>query len=81
MKAYGELDVQIHIFLTSAVAGVEWSASRLDHFTREERAPGTHWIRGRVDSRAGLGDVVQERKANHVNMIHPCCYPVSSKLD
>jgi hypothetical protein len=28
MKAYGGMDVQIHIFLTSALAGGEWSASR-----------------------------------------------------
>jgi hypothetical protein len=35
MKAYGGVDVWIHIFLTSAVAGGEWSASRPG-----ERAPG-----------------------------------------
>jgi hypothetical protein len=28
MKAYGGENVQIHVFLTSAVVGVEWSASR-----------------------------------------------------
>jgi hypothetical protein len=28
MKAYGGIDVQIHIFLTSALIGGEWSASR-----------------------------------------------------
>jgi hypothetical protein len=28
MKMYGGLDVYIHIFLTSALAGGEWSASR-----------------------------------------------------
>jgi hypothetical protein len=28
MKAYGGMDVQIHIFLTSTLAGGEWSAWR-----------------------------------------------------
>jgi hypothetical protein len=46
MKASGGVDVKIHIFLTSALAGGEWPASRLGHFTPEERAPGTHWIGG-----------------------------------
>jgi hypothetical protein len=27
MKVYGGVDVQIHVFLTSAVVGGEWSAS------------------------------------------------------
>ncbi|PNF15375.1 hypothetical protein B7P43_G00968 [Cryptotermes secundus] len=53
MKAYGEVDVQIHIFLTSALAGGERSASRPGRFTPGERAPGTHWIGGW----AGLGNV------------------------
>jgi hypothetical protein len=44
MKAYGVIDVQMHIFLTSALVGGEWSASRPGRFTSEERAPGTHWV-------------------------------------
>jgi hypothetical protein len=51
------VDVYIHIFLTSALAGGEWSASRSGCFTPVERAPGTHW----VDLRAGL-DGVEKRK-------------------
>jgi hypothetical protein len=31
-------------FLESALAGVEWSASRPRRFTPGERALGTHWI-------------------------------------
>jgi hypothetical protein len=46
--------VEIHIFLTSALVGGEWSASRPCRFTPEERAPGTHWIGGWVGPRAGL---------------------------
>jgi hypothetical protein len=38
-------------------SGGEWSASRLGRFAIGERAPGTHWIGGRVDRRPGLDDV------------------------
>jgi hypothetical protein len=57
MKVHGGIDVQSHIFLTSALVGGEWSASRRGGFNPEESAPGTHWIGGWVDPRAGLGDV------------------------
>jgi hypothetical protein len=59
MKAYGGVDVYIHVFLTSALVG-EWSASRADRFTPGERGPGTHWI-GWVGPRTGLDDV-EKRK-------------------
>jgi hypothetical protein len=39
MKAYVGVDVKIHIFLTSALVGGEWSASRPGRFTPVERAP------------------------------------------
>jgi hypothetical protein len=61
MKAYGGLDVQIHIFLTSALVVGEWSASRPGRFTLEGRAHGTQWIGGWVGPRAGLDDV-EKRK-------------------
>jgi hypothetical protein len=61
MKACGEVDVQIQIFLTSALAGVEWSASHPGRFILGERSPGTHWIGGWVDTKAGLDDV-EKRK-------------------
>jgi hypothetical protein len=57
MKAYGGVDVQIHVVLTSALVGGQWSASRPYRFTPGERAPGIHWIRGLVGPRAGLDDV------------------------
>jgi hypothetical protein len=44
MVVYGGVDVYIHILLTSALAGGEWSASRPLRFTPGERAAGTHWI-------------------------------------
>jgi hypothetical protein len=31
-------------FLTLALDGGEWSASRLGRFTPQKKAPGTHWI-------------------------------------
>jgi hypothetical protein len=37
MKAYGGVDVYIHIFLTSALAGGEWTASRTGLFTPGEK--------------------------------------------
>jgi hypothetical protein len=57
MKAYWGVDVQIHIFLTSALAGGECSPSRPGRFTPGETAPGTHWIGDWVDPRPGLDDM------------------------
>jgi hypothetical protein len=54
MKAYVVVDVQIHIFLTSALVGGERSTSRPGRFTPGERASGTHWIGCWVDLRDGL---------------------------
>jgi hypothetical protein len=59
MKAYGGVDVWMHIFLISA--GGEWSASRPCRFTLGERAFDTHWIGAWVGPRAGLDDV-EKRK-------------------
>jgi hypothetical protein len=53
--------VQIHFFLTSSLAGGEWSDSRPGRFTPGERAHLTHCIRGWVDPTAGLEDV-EKRK-------------------
>jgi hypothetical protein len=61
MKADGGVDVQIHIFLNSALARSEWSASRPCRFTPTEKAPYTNWIGGWVGPRAGLDDV-EKRK-------------------
>jgi hypothetical protein len=59
MKAYGGVDV--YVFLTSALAGSELSASRPYRFTPGERASGTHWRGGWVDRRAGP-DILEKRK-------------------
>jgi hypothetical protein len=47
--------------LTSALDGDECSASRPGRFTSKERAPGTHWIRGRVCPRAVLDAMVKRK--------------------
>jgi hypothetical protein len=61
MKVYGEMDAQIHILFTSALAGGAWSASRSGRFTPGERDPCTHWIGSWVSLRADLEDV-EKRK-------------------
>jgi hypothetical protein len=48
MKVYGGVDVQIHVFLTSALVGCEWSASRPGRLTLRQIASGTHWTGGWV---------------------------------
>jgi hypothetical protein len=57
MKAYEEMDLYTHSFLTSAIAGGEWSASSLGRFVAREKKTGTHWRGCWVDLRAGLDDV------------------------
>jgi hypothetical protein len=57
MKAYGEVDVLIDVFIISALAGGERSATRPGCLTPGEIAPGTHWVGGWVGFRAGLDDV------------------------
>jgi hypothetical protein len=43
-------------FLTSALDGGEWSASRSGRFNSREITPGTHWTGSWVGSRAGLDE-------------------------
>jgi hypothetical protein len=57
MKVHVGVNVEIQIFLTSALAGGEWSVSRSGHFTPGERAPRVHWIGGWVSLRTSLDDV------------------------
>jgi hypothetical protein len=55
------MEVQHHSFLTSALDGGEWSATRPSRFTPRERAPGSHWIGGWVSPRAVLDAVVKRK--------------------
>jgi hypothetical protein len=59
MKTYEEVEIAPP-FLTLALDGGEWSASRLYRFNSGERAPGTHWKRRWLGPRAGLDDVEYE---------------------
>jgi hypothetical protein len=61
MKVYWGVKVQRHAFLTSALDGGEWLASRPGRFTLRERAPATHWIGGWMGSRAVLDPVVKRK--------------------
>jgi len=48
--------------LNLRVGGGEWSASRPDRFTTEERGLGTHCTGGWVGPRAGLDKVAKIKK-------------------
>jgi hypothetical protein len=61
MKAYGEADVYIPIFLTLALVGGEWSASRSGRFTPRESDSGAHWIGGWVASPNQSGQCREEK--------------------
>jgi hypothetical protein len=61
MKTRERVDVYINVFLTSALVGGEWSASRPDRFTPGKEPPGTHWTGGWVVPRASLDDM-EKRK-------------------
>jgi hypothetical protein len=61
MKVYEGVDVKIPVFLTLALVGGEWSASRSSRFTPGDRYPSTHCIGGWMGPRTGLDDV-EKRK-------------------
>jgi hypothetical protein len=67
MKIYGRVDSLIHVFLTSALDGDEWSASRPDPFTSVERAHRTHWIGRWVGPKATLDNVKKKNVDKEVN--------------
>jgi hypothetical protein len=57
MKTYGGRDVQIHIFLTSALVGGQWSASCPGRFMLRERTPRYPLDRRLGGPQAGLDDI------------------------
>jgi hypothetical protein len=56
VKTYGSGSIAPS-FLTSALDGDEWSASRPCRYSSEKRAPGTHWIGVCVDLTIGLSEL------------------------
>jgi hypothetical protein len=61
MKIRGRVDVQIHVFLTSALVGVECQLQALVALPLGGgKAHGTHWIGGWVGPRACLDDTEKE---------------------
>jgi hypothetical protein len=52
MKTYWGVEVYLHAFLTWALRGGKWSASRLGRFNHEERTHVAHYIGGSVGPRA-----------------------------
>jgi hypothetical protein len=75
MKAYGGVDVYIHIFLTSALAGSEWLASGAGRFIA-----GVHWIGDWVDPEAGLDDVEKRKFLFLPGLeLQPLCCPACSQ--
>jgi hypothetical protein len=74
------VDVQIDVFLTSALVGDEWSATHLCRITPEEGAPDTHRLGGWVHPRAGLNDI----KCKHLTIpgleLRPLARPARNQL-
>jgi hypothetical protein len=60
MKAYGGVDVYIHIFLTSTLVG-DGQLHAPAALLPGERAPGIHWIGGWLGPRAGLDDMKKRK--------------------
>jgi hypothetical protein len=57
MKMYEEIEIIAPSFLTSALDGREWSASRPGCFIPRDKAPYTHWVGGWVGHSAGVDAV------------------------
>jgi hypothetical protein len=72
--------LKIHIFLTLALAGGEWSVSRPCRFTPGERATSTHWIGGWVGPIASLDDAEKRNYTPYrdLNTNHSVVQPVAS---
>jgi hypothetical protein len=54
------VEVELHAFLTSALDGGDWSASRTGRFISRVRTADIHWIGGWVGPRAGLESVAKK---------------------
>jgi hypothetical protein len=59
METCRELEVYFEAFLSLALDGGEWSASRLGRFISRKITHGTQWIRGWVSLRGDLAAVAK----------------------
>jgi hypothetical protein len=57
MKTYWGVGVYIHVFLSSALVGGEWSAPRPCRFTPEKNGSATNWTRVWAGPSARLDDM------------------------
>jgi hypothetical protein len=78
MKTCGGVDIHVYEFLTSAIVGGEWSASRPCRFTPMERAPGTHWTGGWVGLRTSLDDMERRKILSPTGTRTPSSRPPAS---
>jgi hypothetical protein len=78
MKAYGGVNVYVHVLMTLALVRGEWSALRSGYFTLGERASGTHWMGGWMDLRVGLDDM-EKSKFLTLQELRPLGRPICSQ--
>jgi hypothetical protein len=72
MKTYGGVDIQIHVLLSCALVGGEWTISRPSHFTPGESATVTHCVGG------GPGLELQPvRRPSYTQSLYRLSYPAS----
>jgi hypothetical protein len=80
MKVYGGVDVQVHVFLTLALVGSEWSVSCPGRFILGEGPPGTQWVGGWGSLRGGLEDMEKRESLTPPGLeLWPVCHPARSQ--
>jgi hypothetical protein len=75
---YEGVEIRAPPFLTSAIDGGEWSASRSCRFNPGEMVPVTHCIGGWVGPRTGM-DSLEKRKLDPSGNRTPITYPVARR--
>jgi hypothetical protein len=81
MKTYGEVEIYLHAFLTSALHWGEWPASRPIHFTLVDKILDNHWLGGFVGPMAYLGAVVKRKICTPaLNQKSSAALPVAQSL-